>query len=182
MKATEEELEDIMNDLFKKAILDEISLNEAALTELYNERLFQLQENVTVQDVKKNQTVVAISPIINKETSEEMLEGSIFKVTKVNEKEVTLQSLDNKDFKVTLTASQFNKKFKPYMKKTTKKAPVQKPITKEYKEVSLDVAEELENFAQNQANIQDIQETFGDMTEEEADDAFLDAVKQCKTK
>ena len=182
MKATEEELEDIMNDLFKKAILDEISLNEAALTELYNERLFQLQENVTVQDVKKNQTVVAISPIINKETSEEMLEDSIFKVTKVNEKEVTLQSLENKEFKVTLTASQFNKKFKPYMKKTTKKAPAQKPITKEYKEVSIDVAEELESFAQNQANIQDIQETFGDMTEDEADNAFMDAVKQCKTK
>jgi len=182
MKATEEELEDIQNDLFQKAIRNEITINEEAINQLIEERKFQLQENVTVQDVKKNQTVVAISTIINEQTSEEMLEDSIFKVTKVNEKEVTLQSLDNKTFKVTMTASQFNKKFKPYMKKTTKKAPVAKPITKEYKEVSLDVAEELENFAQNQANIADIQETFGDMTEDEADNAFLDAVKQCKTK
>jgi len=182
MKATEAELEDIMNDLFKKAIRNEISLSETALDQLYQERLFQLQENVTVQDVKKNQSVVSISPIINKETSEEIPEGTIFKVTKVNEKSVVLQSLENKNDKIEMTAANFAKKFKPYMKKGKTKATVQKPITQEYKDVSIDVAEELDNFAQDQSNIQAIQETFGEMTDDEADDAFMDAVKQCKTK
>ena len=182
MKATEAELEDIMNDLLKKAIRNEISLNEAALDQLYQERLFQLQENVTVQDVKKNQSVVSVSPIINKETSEEIPEGTIFKVTKVNEKSVVLQSLENKNDKIEMTAANFAKKFKPYMKKGKTKTTVQKPITQEYKDVSIDVAEELDNFAQDQSNIQAIQETFGEMTDDEADDAFMDAVKQCKTK
>jgi DNA-binding ferritin-like protein len=68
------------------------------------------------------------------------------------------------------------------MKKGKAKGTVEKPITQEYKEVSIDVAEELENFAQDQSNIQSIQETFGEMTDEEADDAFVEAVKQCKTK
>jgi len=182
MNATEAELEDIMNDLFKKAIRNEISLSETALDQLYQERLFQLQENVTVKDVKRNQSVVSISPIINKETSEEIPEGTIFKVTKVNEKSVVLQSLENKNDKIEMTATNFAKKFKPYMKKGKAKATVQKPITQEYKDVSIDVAEELDNFAQDQSKIQGIQETFGEMTDDEADDAFMDAVKQCKTK
>jgi DNA-binding ferritin-like protein len=81
-----------------------------------------------------------------------------------------------------MNATDFAKKFKPYMKKGKAKGTVEKPITQEYKEVSIDVAEELENFAQDQSNIQSIQETFGEMTDEEADDAFVEAVKQCKTK
>jgi hypothetical protein len=182
MAADEAELETIMDDLFKKAIRNEVTLSETALDQLYKERLFQLQENVTVQDVKRNQKVVSISPIINQETNEEIGEGTIFKVTKVNEKSVVLQSLENTSDRIEMSAKDFSKKFKPYMAKRTKKAQTKKPITKEYKEVSLDVAEELENFAQNQANIQDIQEKFGNMTEDEADNAFLDAVKQCKTK
>jgi hypothetical protein len=182
MKANENELEDIMNDLFKKAIRNEITLSETALEQLYQERLFQLQENVTVQDVKKNQSVVSISSIINQETSEEIPEGTIFKVTKVNEKSVVLQSLENKADKIEMTAADFAKKFKPYMKKAQAKPKVAKPISQEYKEVSVDVAEELDQFAQNQANIQAIQDKFGEMTEDEADNAFMDAVKQCKTK
>lgn len=182
MNATEAELEDIMNDLFKKAVRNEISLSETALDQLFKERLFQLQENVTVKDVKIKQSVVSISPIINKETSEEIPEGTIFKVTKVNEKSVVLESLENKNDKIEMTAANFAKKFKPYMKKGKPKVTVKKPITQEYKEVSVDVAEELENFAQDQSNIKAIQETFGEMTDDEADDAFINAVKQCKTK
>ena len=182
MNATEAELEDIMNDLFKKAVRNEISLSETALDQLFKERLFQLQENVTVKDVKIKQSVVNISPIINKETSEEIPEGTIFKVTKVNEKSVVLQSLENKNDTIEMTAANFAKKFKPYMKKGKPKVTVKKPITQEYKEVSVDVAEELENFAQDQSNIKAIQETFGEMTDDEADDAFINAVKQCKTK
>ncbi len=182
MAADEAELEAIMDDLFKKAIRNEITLSDTALDQLYQERLFQLQENVTVKDVKRNQKVVSISAITNKETDEEITEGTIFKVTKVNEKSVVLQSLENSNDKVEMSAADFAKKFKPYMAKKTTKTQAKKPITKEYKEVSLDVAEELDNFAQNQANIQDLQERFGNMTEDEADNAFLDAVKQCKTK
>ena len=182
MNATEAELEDIMNDLFKKAVRNEISLSETALDQLFKERLFQLQENVTVKDVKIKQSVVSISPIINKETSEEIPEGTIFKVTKVNEKSVVLESLENKNDKIEMTAANFAKKFKPYMKKGKPKVTIKKPITQEYKEVSVDVAEELENFAQDQSNIKAIQETFGEMTDDEADDAFINAVKQCKTK
>jgi hypothetical protein len=171
-----------MNDLFKKAVRNEISLSETALDQLFKERLFQLQENVTVKDVKIKQSVVNISPIINKETSEEIPEGTIFKVTKVNEKSVVLQSLENRNVKIEMTAANFAKKFKPYMKKGKPKVTIKKPITQEYKAVSVDVAEELENFAQDQSNIKAIQETFGEMTDDEADDAFMDAVKQCKTK
>lgn len=182
MAADEAELEAIMDDLFKKAIRNEITLSETALDQLYQERLFQLQENVTVKDVKKNQKVVNISAITNKETDEEITEGTIFKVTKVNEKSVVLQSLENTNDKVEMSAADFAKKFKPYMAKRTTKTQTKKPITKEYKDVSLDVAEELDNFAQNQSNIQAIQEEFGNMTEDEADNAFIDAVKKCKIK
>lgn len=182
MAADEAELEAIMDDLFKKAIRNEITLSETALDQLYQERLFQLQENVTVKDVKKNQKVVNISAIANKETDEEITEGTIFKVTKVNEKSVVLQSLENTNDKVEMSAADFAKKFKPYMAKRTTKTQTKKPITKEYKDVSLDVAEELDNFAQDQSNIQAIQEEFGNMTEDEADNAFMDAVKKCKIK
>jgi len=183
MKADETELEDIERDLLIKAIKGEISLSGSAIDELIAERRFQLQENATVKDVKKNQMVVSIAPVIGFDkdtTGTDLAAGSLFKVIKVSEKSVTLQYLDNKKIKAELSAAEFNKKFKP-MPKATKPKTVKKPVSKEYKEVSIDVAEELDNFAQNQSNIQDIQNRFENMTEEEADNAFLDAVKQCKT-
>jgi hypothetical protein len=183
-KATEEELDAIENELIQQAIRDQITLDPKVISDLIQERRFQLQDNVTVQDVKQNQMVVSIAPVIGFSKDSEGIElpsNSLFKVSKLSEKSVTLQSLDNKKVKVELTASEFNKKFKP-KPKATKTKTVKKPITKEYQAVSLDVAEELDKFAQNQGNIQAIQDTFGEMTEDEADDAFLDAVKQCKTK
>jgi hypothetical protein len=184
MKADESELDSIEKDLFMKAIRQEISLSGRAIEELIAERRFQLQENATVKDVKKNQMVVSIAPVIGFDkdsTGTDLAAGSLFKVIKVSEKSVTLQYLDNKKIKAELSAAEFNKKFKP-MPKETKPKTVKKPISKEYQEVSLDVAEELDKFAQNQANIQNIQDTFGKMTEDEADNAFMNAVKQCKTK
>jgi hypothetical protein len=184
MKADESELDSIEKDLFMKAIRQEISLSGRAIEELIAERRFQLQENATVKDVKKNQMVVSIAPVIGFDkdsTGTDLAAGSLFKVIKVSEKSVTLQYLDNKKIKAELSAAEFNKKFKP-MPKETKPKTVKKPISKEYQAVSLDVAEELDKFAQNQANIQNIQDTFGEMTEDEADNAFMNAVKQCKTK
>jgi len=184
MKADESELDAIETNLFMKALRQEITVSARAIEELIAERRFQLQENVTVKDVKKNQIVVSITPTIgfSKDTvGVELSEGGLFKVIKVSEKSVTLQYLDNKKIKLDLTASEFNKKFKPVPKENKPKT-VKKPITKEYQEVSLDVAEELDKFAQNQVQIQDIQNQFGEMTEDEADNAFMDAVKQCKTK